>query len=98
MNVSSLARLFEGIPVAERRLDLAGASTSLFQGGDGVPIVLLHALRLGAEREHVCVDRRIVLVASTIGAQSSSGIASCSAAALVTRAKPLRPASCGALD
>ena len=37
-----LARLFEGIPVAERRLDLAGVSTSLFQGGDGVPIVLLH--------------------------------------------------------
>ena len=37
-----LARLFEGIPVAERRLDLAGVSTSLFQGGEGVPIVLLH--------------------------------------------------------
>jgi pimeloyl-ACP methyl ester carboxylesterase len=38
----ALARLFEGIPVAEQRLDLAGVSTSLFQGGDGIPIVLLH--------------------------------------------------------
>lgn len=37
-----LARLFEGIPVAERRLDLAGVSTSLFEGGEGAPIVLLH--------------------------------------------------------
>jgi pimeloyl-ACP methyl ester carboxylesterase len=37
-----LGRLFEGIPVAERRLDLAGVSTSVFQGGEGAPIVLLH--------------------------------------------------------
>jgi pimeloyl-ACP methyl ester carboxylesterase len=37
-----LARLFEGVQVAERRLDLAGVSTWLVQGGDGPPIVLLH--------------------------------------------------------
>jgi pimeloyl-ACP methyl ester carboxylesterase len=37
-----LARLLEGMPVTERRLDLAGVSTSLLEGGEGPPIVLLH--------------------------------------------------------
>jgi pimeloyl-ACP methyl ester carboxylesterase len=37
-----LARLLDGLPVAECRLDLAGVSTWLVQGGDGAPIVLLH--------------------------------------------------------
>jgi pimeloyl-ACP methyl ester carboxylesterase len=37
-----LTRLLDGIPVTERRLDLAGVSTWLVQGGDGAPIVLLH--------------------------------------------------------
>lgn len=38
-----LARaLHEGLPVTERRLDLAGVSTSVLEGGDGPPIVLLH--------------------------------------------------------
>jgi pimeloyl-ACP methyl ester carboxylesterase len=36
-----LARLLEGIPVTERRLDIAGVSTWLLEGGDGPPIVLL---------------------------------------------------------
>lgn len=31
-----------GLPVAERRLDLAGVSTSVLEGGDGPPVVLLH--------------------------------------------------------
>jgi pimeloyl-ACP methyl ester carboxylesterase len=35
-------RLLAGLPVAERRLDLAGISTALLEGGDGPPIVLLH--------------------------------------------------------
>jgi pimeloyl-ACP methyl ester carboxylesterase len=35
-------RLLEDLPVTERRLDLAGVSTSLFEGGEGPPIVLLH--------------------------------------------------------
>jgi pimeloyl-ACP methyl ester carboxylesterase len=38
----SRAQLLEGIPVAERRLELAGVSTALLVGGDGPPIVLLH--------------------------------------------------------
>lgn len=36
------ARLVEGLPVTTRRLDIAGVSTSLLEGGDGQPIVLLH--------------------------------------------------------
>lgn len=35
-------RLLEDLPVAERRLDLAEVSTSVLEGGDGPPIVLLH--------------------------------------------------------
>lgn len=35
-------RLVEGLPVTTRRLDLAGVSTSLLEGGDGPPMVLLH--------------------------------------------------------
>jgi pimeloyl-ACP methyl ester carboxylesterase len=31
-----------GIPVQERRLELAGVSTVLLEGGDGAPLVLLH--------------------------------------------------------
>lgn len=34
--------LLAGIPVTERRLDLAGISTVVLDGGDGPPIVLLH--------------------------------------------------------
>lgn len=35
-------RLLAGIPVTERRLQLAGVSTAVLEGGDGPPIVLLH--------------------------------------------------------
>jgi pimeloyl-ACP methyl ester carboxylesterase len=35
-------RLLAGIPVAERRLNLAGISTALLEGGEGPPVVLLH--------------------------------------------------------
>jgi pimeloyl-ACP methyl ester carboxylesterase len=34
--------LLAGIPVTERRLELAGVSTAVLEGGDGPPIVLLH--------------------------------------------------------
>ena len=36
------ARLLTGVPVTERRLQLAGVSTAVLEGGDGPPIVLLH--------------------------------------------------------
>jgi pimeloyl-ACP methyl ester carboxylesterase len=35
-------RLLAGTPVTERRLDLAGVSTAVLEGGDGPPVVLLH--------------------------------------------------------
>jgi pimeloyl-ACP methyl ester carboxylesterase len=35
------ARLVSGLPVTDRRLQLAGASTAVLQGGDGPPLVLL---------------------------------------------------------
>ena len=34
-------RLLSGLPVSERRLQLAGVSTAVLEGGDGPPIVLL---------------------------------------------------------
>lgn len=36
------AQLLAGLPVSERRLDLAGISTAVLEGGDGPPVVLLH--------------------------------------------------------
>jgi pimeloyl-ACP methyl ester carboxylesterase len=35
-------RLLDGIPVAERQLELAGVPTAVLEGGEGPPIVLLH--------------------------------------------------------
>ncbi len=35
-------RLLDGMPVTERRLELAGVSTAVLEGGDGPPMVLLH--------------------------------------------------------
>jgi pimeloyl-ACP methyl ester carboxylesterase len=35
-------RLLAGMPVVERRLQLAGISTAVLEGGDGPPVVLLH--------------------------------------------------------
>lgn len=36
------ARLLAGSPVTERRLQLAGVSTAVLEGGDGPPVVVLH--------------------------------------------------------
>lgn len=35
-------QLLAGLPVAERRIDLAGISTAILEGGNGPPVVLLH--------------------------------------------------------
>jgi pimeloyl-ACP methyl ester carboxylesterase len=35
-------QLLKDLPVTERKLDLAGVSTSLLEGGEGPPLVLLH--------------------------------------------------------
>jgi pimeloyl-ACP methyl ester carboxylesterase len=36
-------RMLAGLPITERRLEVAGVSTAMLQGGDGPPIVLLHS-------------------------------------------------------
>lgn len=36
------ARLLAGMPVTDRRVQLAGVSTAVLEGGDGPPVVLLH--------------------------------------------------------
>ena len=35
-------RLLTGMPVAERRVQVAGVSTAILEGGAGPPVVLLH--------------------------------------------------------
>jgi pimeloyl-ACP methyl ester carboxylesterase len=35
-------QLLSGIPVTDRRLDLAGVTTAILEGGNGPPVVLLH--------------------------------------------------------
>jgi pimeloyl-ACP methyl ester carboxylesterase len=40
--VSPRDRLLAGVPLEERRLNLAGFSTALLEGGEGPPLVLLH--------------------------------------------------------
>jgi len=39
---STREHLLTGMPVTERRLELAGVSTAVLEGGDGPPVVLLH--------------------------------------------------------
>ncbi len=41
-SVDPREHLLAGIPVAERRLDLAGVSTAVLEGGEGPPLILLH--------------------------------------------------------
>lgn len=41
-NSPALARLLQGVPITRHQLDLSGVSTSLLEGGEGPPIVLLH--------------------------------------------------------
>ena len=36
------ARMLAGLPLHERRLELDGTSTTVLEGGDGPPLVLLH--------------------------------------------------------
>jgi len=42
MGTNSRQQLLTGIPVEERRLEIAGVSTSVLEAGEGSPIVLLH--------------------------------------------------------
>jgi pimeloyl-ACP methyl ester carboxylesterase len=60
-----LAQLLEGTPVTERRLDIAGVSTWLIEGGDGPPVVLLHgqggfAAMWGGIIPHLVGNHRVI--------------------------------------
>jgi pimeloyl-ACP methyl ester carboxylesterase len=54
-------RLLSGMPVTERRLELAGVSTAVLEGGDGPPVILLH----GASEFAACWIRVIPDLAQT---------------------------------
>jgi pimeloyl-ACP methyl ester carboxylesterase len=41
-DVETRERMLAGVPVTERRVDVAGVSTSVLEGGDGPPVILLH--------------------------------------------------------
>ncbi len=58
-------RLLAEMPVTERRLDLAGVSTAVLEGGEGPPIVLLHgqggfAAMWGRVIPHLVGSHRVV--------------------------------------
>lgn len=70
-------QLLEGIPVTERRLELAGVSTALLEGGDGPPLVLLHGPgESGAKWLRVMPDlvRRHRVVAPDLPAHANSEV------------------------
>jgi pimeloyl-ACP methyl ester carboxylesterase len=57
--------LLTGLPVAERRLELAGISTAVLEGGAGLPVVLLHepgsfAAQWGRVLPDLVSDNRVV--------------------------------------
>jgi pimeloyl-ACP methyl ester carboxylesterase len=58
-------RLLKGLPVVERKLELAAVSTAVLEGGDGPPLVLLHgpgehALKWGRVIPALVRDHRVV--------------------------------------
>ena len=71
------ARLLSGLPVSERRLQLAGVSTAVLEGGDGPPIVLLQgefaAVWMRVIPELVTTHRVIAPDLPGLGASEVSG-------------------------
>jgi pimeloyl-ACP methyl ester carboxylesterase len=70
-------RLLSGLPVTERRLQLAGVSTAVLEGGDGPPIVLLQgefaAVWMRVIPELVTTHRVIAPDLPGLGASEVSG-------------------------
>lgn len=74
---STRERLLKGLPVVERKLELAGVSTAMLEGGDGPPLVLLHgpgehALKWGRVISGLVQDYRVV--APDLPGHGSSGV------------------------
>ncbi len=81
-------RLIQGLSVAERRIDIAGVSTALLDGGEGPTTVLLHGL--GGFKEEWArviphlVDRHRLVIPDLPGAgRSTLGAASIDASSIV---------------
>jgi pimeloyl-ACP methyl ester carboxylesterase len=55
----SRARLLAGLPVAERRVEAAGISTPVLEGGQGDPLVLLHGIGSFAGEWSLMIPRLI---------------------------------------
>ncbi len=54
-----LAQLLDGLPVTGRRLDVAGISTPVLEGGAGAPLILLHGIG-GFAEEWACAVPKLV--------------------------------------
>ncbi len=54
-----LAKLLDGLPVSVRRLDVAGISTPMLEGGAGAPLILLHGIG-GFAEEWACAVPKLV--------------------------------------
>ena len=54
-----LAQLLDALPVTDRRLDVAGTSTPVLEGGTGAPIILLHGIG-GFAEEWACALPKLV--------------------------------------
>jgi pimeloyl-ACP methyl ester carboxylesterase len=78
------AGLIEGLPVTHQRLDVAGVSTSLLEGGEGPPLLILHGqggfaemmvpfIRMTADRYRVIAPDLPGMGRSTIGSGTLSG-------------------------
>lgn len=75
--IEAREKLLQGVPVSERRLELAGVSTAVLEGGEGPPLVLLHGPgEFGAKWMRVIPDlvggRRVV--APDLPAHGASGV------------------------
>lgn len=70
-------RLLTGMPVAERRLELAGISTAVLEGGEGPPIIFLHGPgEFGAKWMRVIPDlvRTNRVIAPDLPGHGASGV------------------------
>ena len=105
---STRQRVLAGAPLTERRLELAGVSTAVLEGGNGPPVVLLHGqggwagmwLPVAADlmrRHHVVAPDLPGLGASTVpdGPPDAARVLAW-LAALVERTCPAPPAMVGA--
>jgi pimeloyl-ACP methyl ester carboxylesterase len=70
-------RLLTGMPITERRLELAGISTAVLEGGEGLPVIFLHGPgEFGAKWMRVIPDlvRTNRVIAPDLPGHGASGV------------------------